>query len=282
MWTNYHTHTTFCDGKKSIAETIAAAIANKLHAVGFSSHAPLPFARPWCMKQDELGKYLSEIADARSRFDELQVFAGLEVDYIPRKLSATRFSNELDYTIGSVHFVDQFADGEYWEIDSTHLQFLKGFDQIFNSDIKSAVSRYYELTREMVRVAPPTIVGHLDKIKIQSQGVTMFDESAAWYRAAVLETLRVIRQSDAIVEVNTRGVYQKKTNHPYPSPWILTELNTMGIPVTLSSDAHHPDDLINGFTEAARLLLQAGFKKIRILSDGKWRDVGFDEHGIKP
>lgn len=45
------------------------------------------------------------------------------------------------------------------------------------------------------------------------------------------------------------------------------------IPITISSDAHHPEDLINQFPETAKLLTEIGFKKIGILLDGKWQDT---------
>ena len=144
--------------------------------------------------------------------------------------------------------------------------------QIFKSDIRAVVSRYFELTREMIHKGGPTIVGHLDKIKIQNKFQPYFDEAEKWYREEVLKTIEVIRNSSAIVEVNTRGLYQNKSTTTYPSPWILEHVLQQGIPIIISSDAHQQNDLLNLFPETASLLLSIGFKEIRILVDGEWQN----------
>jgi histidinol-phosphatase (PHP family) len=124
----------------------------------------------------------------------------------------------------------------------------------------------------MVTRSCPNVIGHLDKIKIQNKYYPYFDESENWYQQEVKHTLDVIRASSAIIEVNTRGLYQKKSLTTYPSPWILQLIFHQRIPITLSSDAHHPDDLVSLFPDTAKLLLAIGFKKIRILMDGKWQE----------
>jgi len=281
MWTNYHTHTNFCDGKGSIAEVISTACNLGMPVVGISSHGPLPFERKWCMKSGNIDNYVSEIRKIASIESTIEVFAGLEADFVPGKVSPATYRDKLDYVIGSIHFVDEFLNGEGWEIDGPYQEFTEGFEKIFRNDMKAVVTRYFELTRQMVNESEPDIVGHLDKIKMQNREHSRFDEADNWYRSAVRDTLLTILRTECIVEVNTRGLYQGKTTTTYPSPWIIEEIAKMKIPVTLSSDAHHPDDLINRFPPAAGVLLQAGIKKIRILSEGKWTDVAFDEHGIK-
>jgi histidinol-phosphatase (PHP family) len=82
------------------------------------------------------------------------------------------------------------------------------------------------------------------------------------------------------VEVNTRGIYQKKSATTYPSPWILELLQQENIPITISSDAHHADDLVNQFESTATLLQRIGFKKIQILNEGEWKPFTFNENGI--
>jgi len=281
MWSNFHTHTNYCDGTESIANIVARARDLKVVSLGFSSHAPLPFEKKWCMKTPRLDAYITEIRNARLVEQSMEIYCGLEADYIPGKTSPSSYRKKIDYVIGSTHFVDEFADGRCWEIDGPYGDFLAGYKAIFHGDMKRVVLRYLELTREMVRNSGPDVVGHLDKIKMQNKEQSCFDEAASWYRDAIRETLTVIADAGCIVEVNTRGVYQKKTTTTCPSPWIIEELARLNIPVTLSSDAHHPDDLVNYFPEAAGILLRAGIKKIRILSGGKWRDAEFDEHGIK-
>lgn len=281
MWSNFHTHSSFCDGTSSLQEVVDHALSQKIISLGFSSHAPLPFERQWSMKKEDLLTYRCEIDQLKKSTRAMEIYAGLEVDYIPQVISPRDFTNELDYTLGSIHFVDQFKDGTPWEIDGTNQHFEDGFNEIFNRNSKDAIHRYYELTKEMIRNSTPDIIGHLDKIKIQNKYQTYFDENESWYQQEVQELIKVIKEAGSIVEINTRGLYQKKLSAPYPSPWIIELLYKSGIPIMINSDAHHPADLCNSFSEAAHIVFSIGYKKLRILLEGKWQDVAFDQHGIK-
>lgn len=280
MWTNYHCHTNYCDGKKPVAEVVAGAKAAGMKSIGISSHAPLPFANKWSMKPEMLDAYLDDIAREKSNNSDMQIYAGLEVDFIPGKISPNNFKDRLDYTIGSVHFVDQYPDGRGWEIDNTYDVFMDGLINVFGGSIREACYRYFSLTREMIATARPDIVGHFDKIKMHNRGDHFYLEDEPWYKEEVNQALNAIEKAGCIIEVNTRGLYQNKTDTVYPSPWILERILKRNIPITLSSDAHHPDDLVNRFPEVARELLSIGFKKLRILLDGRWTDVAFNDHGI--
>ena len=210
----------------------------------------------------------------------MEIYAGLEVDYIPNVTGPRGFQHQLDYTIGSIHFVDAFPDGTAWEADSPYGNFLNGLEKIFHNKIRGVITRYFELTRQMLEEGPPNVLGHMDKLKIHNKGKPLYDESESWYRHEVKKTLDTIKESGTIVEVNTRGLYVKKSDTPYPSPWILELLHEKNIPVTLNSDAHHPDDLINQFSETATLLKKIGFKKLSVLSQGEWKPLDFNETGL--
>ena len=281
MWLNFHTHSTYCDGKSTLEELMVNAQSLQVKWLGFSSHAPLPFDCPWCMKRENLNEYLNKIVTLKHTQTAMEVYAGLEVDYIPKVIGPHDFLKELDYTIGSVHFVESFKDGRGWEIDGPHSFFLQGLEKIFNNNVKEAVVRYFELTREMVERSTPAVVGHLDKIKIQNINDKFFTEHEPWYRDEIEKTLDAIEQAGCIIEVNTRGKYQNKTSTTYPSPWVLELIAKKGIPITISSDAHHSKDLVNHFHETAIELRQIGFHKIHILHDGRWRPFKFNEHGIE-
>ncbi len=280
MWSNFHTHTNYCDGSTSIAEVVKQAFG-KLVSIGVSSHAPVPFDCSWCMKKEKLANYLDEIAHLKeTRSAEIEVYTGLEIDFIPGKISPSDFKPKLDYTIGSIHFVDAFADGTPWEIDGALSNFLIGFDLVFNNNGRAAFTRYQQLTRQMIEQSTPTIIGHLDKIKIQNSRTLLFDENQPWYKTEIQKTLDVIKESGSIIEVNTRGLYQGKTSTTYPSPWILERIHALHIPITLSSDAHQPADLINQFSNTAQLLLKLGFQKIHVLNKGSWKGFSFTENGL--
>jgi histidinol-phosphatase (PHP family) len=279
MWANFHTHSHYCDGKGALRDYLDSAIKAGIKHIGFSSHAPVPFSCKWCIKEEELAVYLAEIESLRAIYPEPEIYKGLEIDYIPGIISPRAFTTMLDYTIGSIHFVDSFA-GQPWEIDNTLQVFKDGLRNIFHDNIRTAITRYFELTREMVERGAPTVVGHLDKIKIHNSPEKFFEESEPWYREQIRKTLKVIKQKETIVEVNTRGLYKKKSPTPYPSPWILELLYESGIPITLSSDAHHPDDLIREFEATASLLSDIGFKHLTVLKRGVWSQMPFNQYGL--
>jgi histidinol-phosphatase (PHP family) len=276
-WTNYHSHCNFCDGTDTPENYVRRAINDDLQVYGFSSHAPLDFDCKWCVKKERITDYVSEVQNLKQKYkDELEIYCGLEVDFIPEISGPqTDFVKNLglDYTIGSVHFVDVFPDGKHWEIDNTYTIFLDGLNTIFGGNVQKAITRYYALTRQMIKEQCPDIIGHLDKIKMQNKDAAHFAESDHWYQEEIQKTLALAKNAGAIIELNTRGLYKKKTSDFYPSPWILERMKEMNIPVTINSDAHTPDEITGCFEEALTLLKDIGFRHLQILKNGQWQPI---------
>lgn len=284
FWTNYHSHSSYCDGAESIEVFIRKAVEMGMHAYGISSHGPVPFDLEWTVNGENIGHYLADIQRLKTEWqNHIDIYAGLEIDFVPGLSWWDQIGpqyRELDYVIGSVHLVDSFDDGQPFEVDGDREVFQEGLKQIFKGDVRAMITRYYELVRWMVMLENPNIIGHLDKIKIQNIGGQYFSETEAWYRYEIEKTLKVIANMGAIVEVNTRGLYSGKTLDLYPSQWILERILSLGIPITLSSDAHRPEEITAGFGFASQILQNIGFNKLTILRDGKWRQVSFNEDGL--
>jgi len=70
-----------------------------VHWLGFSSHAPIPFDCAWTMKKQALEPYIFEINELKKSNPQIEIYAGLEVDYIPGVTSPGHFQGQLDYTI---------------------------------------------------------------------------------------------------------------------------------------------------------------------------------------
>lgn len=283
-WTNYHSHTNYCDGTNEPEDYLKSAIAQGVAIYGFSTHSPVPFKSAWSIADDEVPDYIDEVNALKDRYaDSIEVYLGMEVDYIPDLTGLNElFIKELvlDYSVGSIHFIEAFEDGTPWEIDGTQLMFDKGLQEIFNGDIEAAIKRYYSLTRQMLEETTPDVIGHLDKIKMHNTKRTYFDESATWYRNAVIETLEVIANKGAVLEVNTRAIYKKAASDFYPSQWILKEAFAKEIPVQINSDSHHPREITANFQEAAEAVLHAGYRSVKVLHQGKWQDKTLTANGI--
>lgn len=283
-WTNYHTHSHYCDGKNSIEDHIQSAIKHNIFSLGMSSHCPVPFENGWSMKLVDLNTYLEEIDQLKLKYKgSIDLYKSLEVDYIPGIIGPshpTISDADLDYVIGSLHFVDAFEDGQPCVIDGPHNAFLRGLESIHKGDIKVAVKRFFSITRQMVREDCPDIVGHFDKIRMQNKN-GLWDETSEWYRQEILNTLEEIQSSNAIVEVNTRGIYKKNTPEPYPSLWALDQIKRMGVPICMNSDGHQPKEIIGVFEATSKMLHQKGFREVSIFANGQWVARSLTEDGIQ-
>lgn len=283
-WVNYHSHSVFSDGIDEPGAFVNEALKQNMSALGFSSHAPIPVNPKWTMKHENLESYVLEIKKLAEEYsDKIQVYCGLEVDFIePMHNEIMNFINKvkLDYIIGSIHYLGFFPDGESWNIDGSIQEFDKGYNEIIKADSAMLVSSFYENTRKMISVMKPDVVGHIDKIKLHNNDNSYFDESDKHYVNEILKTLELIKKNNTVVEVNTRGLYRHKNNQLYPSPWILNEIHKMDIPVTISSDCHKHSEITMGFDEAVRILEDIGFKSIRVLYNNKWIDAGFNSYGV--
>lgn len=274
---NYHTHTKFSDGKEAPEAYVKEALDQNLLALGFSDHAPINLDCNWTMKPKNAKLYVDTIHQLKVAYqDQIQIYCGLEVDFIPDLISVkdlTIRSLELDYTIGAVHFVDAFLDGTPWAVDSGPSVWKVGIKQIFNGSVEQAVTRYFELTREMVNTAPPTIVAHLDRIKKNNINEAYYSEQSAWYVHQIELTLEAIAASNSILEINTKGLYRSKFTEPYPSRWVLTKAKELNIPVHLAADAHHPYLITGSFEQASQILSDVGYTESLILIDNEWKSV---------
>ena len=275
---NLHTHSVYSDGKSQPREIVEEAVRQGLTTLGFSEHSPLPFDNTFSVKSADMPRYVAEIAQLKAEFkDRIDIYCGLEADYITgvsEPFTVTKEKYHLDYLIGGVHLVGQsahpdeiwFIDGPKWEI------YDEGLQRFFDGDIRRAVRRFYEQTNEMIEREPFDIIAHFDKIKMHNRE-RYFHEDEPWYRDLAFETLDLIREKGLVMEVNVRGLYKKRYNGFYPSPWLMEEACKMNIPAIISADAHHFSELTLEFTAAEEALKQAGYRSVVNFKDGRWVEV---------
>jgi histidinol-phosphatase (PHP family) len=278
IYTNYHSHTHHSDGKYAPEDYIQKAIQLGLKAYGFSDHAPVNFENRWSIRPNKHQEYINDVLAVKEKYsDQIDVYLSMEVDYIPGIIEPNDDfikSLNLDYVLGSVHFVDFYDDGMPFSVDGLHNKYLVGLEQLFDNNSQRVVERYFELKREMVQKTKPHIVGHTDKIRLRSEDGNLFSEESQWYKDAIRHTLEVYKQEGTIVEINTRAIYRKRQIYPYPSKWVMQQLHELSIPIQINSDCHHPKDIISEFDQTAELLKTIGFKSLRVLLNGKWQDIG--------
>jgi histidinol-phosphatase (PHP family) len=282
-WFNFHTHTNYCDGTDTPENYVFEALNQNMTAIGFSGHAPLSFKNEWCIEPEQLLDYCLHIDKLKREFEgQIQIYLALEADFIPgytQEFKELQEHCKLDYIIGSVHLVKKAGASELWFIDGPEIGYEKGLKTVFGLNAREAVTNFYKQSIEMVETQKPDIIAHFDKVKMYNRG-KYFDENEQWYKDLVLEILEVLKANNTIVEVNTRGLYRQKINKTYPDNWIIKKCNEMGIPLTLSSDAHKPIELTMHFKETVISLKELGIKELVTFENGQWVTVGFNQKGI--
>lgn len=257
MKTNFHTHSSYCDGKAPLHDFVEMAVNHGFSALGFSGHAPVPFDNTFAIPQERYLDYCREVRALQAEYaDRIEITLGLEVDYIPGLLedfSPLIEQGGLDYTIGSVHLIPGEGEG-LWFIDGSKQEtYDEGLHRLFGGDIRRGVRAYFHQQNDMLLRNRPTIVGHPDKIVMHNRD-RYFREDEPWYEALALETLSLVHELGLICEVNTRGIYKSRHADYYPSRRLIRQMKQWRIPLLVSTDAHQPDDLLR--TEGAHQFLQ--------------------------
>jgi histidinol-phosphatase (PHP family) len=191
-----------------------------------------------------LERYVEVVLDARDR--GLPVKLGLEVDFFPWSIEAVLellAPYPFDFLIGSVHWVGG------WSIDhddARHEFERRGVDQ--------AYADYFAWKTELAASGAVDVLAHADVVK-------KFGYRPATPPVELYRTLAsAAAASDMAVEVSTAGLY-KPVAEMYPAPRLLDEMYAAGVPVTLASDAHVPQECARDRDVAVAYAKAAGYSQ---------------------
>ncbi len=246
-----HNHTSRCNhAEGTIDDYIKKAIAEGIDIFGFSDHAPMDFDPRYRMGFEEMRAYEDDVKRAKREYEkEIDIRLAYEVDYLPGHIDERVLSADVDYLIGSVHFIDR------WGFDNP--EFIGKYE---GADIDAIWQDYFDLVENMAKCGKFDIVGHLDLIKVFKY-IPKTD-----VRLIAQKAMDAIKRADMAIEINAAG-YRKPIGEPYPSRELLQMAFEREIPITFGSDAHKPE--------------QVGYKKDEIAAFAK--SVGYTEavHYIK-
>jgi len=240
-----HNHTARCNhAEGTIDEYIQRAIELGIDIYGFSEHAPMDYDEKYRLPFCDMDAYVSDVLTAKEHYkNDIEILLGYEVDYLPGHMDDRVLNADVDYLIGSVHFIDK------WSFDNP--EFIGGWK---NKDIDEIWQAYFEATEAMAKSGKFDIVGHLDLIKVfkfmPKQDV----------RLLAKDVLHAIKKSGMVMEVNTSGL-RKPVGEMYPSRAILEEAHALNIPITFSSDAHAVEQIGAGYAQATTLAKEVGYTK---------------------
>jgi len=246
---------------------VLAAIKKGGSSIGFSEHSYVSFDEDYSMPLDDTPLYIHEVLELKEKFEgTIEVFLGMEVDYF-----TTTPPEGLDYIIGASHHVQNLGVNITVDGCANHLEQVS--IEHFGGDYLMLAELYYSTIADVVEKTNADIVGHFDLVAKHNIDGRMFDEMHPRYTKAALEAMDKVLDKCKLFEVNTGAMYRLGKVEPYPSTFLLTELNKRGGEVILSSDSHSADSLYFKFNEMLDLIKACGFKQIKRLTKDGFIDI---------
>lgn len=265
---DYHVHTSLCNhAVGAMEEYVRQAVAAGLKEICFLDHLTLhPLGAHKSMALSDLPHYYYSVRDIGGQYARLiGVKAGLEADFTPESAHLVMEAlqpYDFDVIGGSVHFVKEL-----------NIVSRKNQQLLLQRDIDELTLQYLDLMNQMIDHDFADMICHLDVVK--KFGRRPSD--------AVLEKfdalLSKISYKSLVVELNTSGLDQG-AGECYPGADLLKKCLALGIPVTLGSDAHAPDQVGRHFTKASALLAATGYRHLSIFSHRSRHDIELNPETI--
>lgn len=250
--TDFHMHTTFCDGNNTPEEIVLAAIEKGFSTIGFSGHAYIDSETSFCIQEE--AAYLAEINRLKAAYeDQICILLGTEED--SRHLVNRR---NYDYIIGSSHY--SFRNGTYYPLDF-YPELVTDCLKDWDNDPLALAEDYYRSFCQYIHSRKPDIIGHFDLITKFDETEQCFFSQIPQYHKIAAHYMKEALKSQCLVEVNTGAIFRGYRTTPYPSLDLLRVIKENDGKVILSSDSHCADALGYAFSEAIALLKDIGFRE---------------------
>lgn len=255
---DFHIHTKLCrHAEGEVIDYINYAELSGIRQIGFSDHFPMNYQPKFSndiknitMREFEIEDYIKIINNEKIKNKNLEIRLGFEVDYYEKEnlffKKYTELYHQVDYIIGSVHFIDELSVDQE-EFSKERKDFgLKSFWEEYFKAIFNLIKNY----RDMIDV-----IGHLDLPK--KFGDKMPDNLNDF----VSEILDIIYQNELVLEINTSG-YFKPVGEPYPSIDIIKLAKSKKVEFTIGSDAHSPKEIARGFEKILPFLKELEIRRL--------------------
>jgi histidinol-phosphatase (PHP family) len=245
MRVDLHNHTPLCNhAKGSPKEYIQRAIELGIDVYGFSDHNPMDFDTKYRMSIDDCESYESDILSLKEIYkNDIEILLAYEVDYLREYIPNRVLNANVDYLIGSVHFINK------WGFDNP--EFIREYE---SRDIDKIWEDYFDMIKSMAKSDKFDVVGHLDLIKV----FKFFPNKDI--KSIALPALKEIRKSNMAIELNSAGL-RKPVKEQYPSRELLELAYELDIPITFSSDAHSVEQIGFGYEDTKRVAQEVGYDR---------------------
>ena len=259
MIVDLHNHTVLCNhAEGTVDEYILQAVKKGTKIFGFSEHAPMDFDPKYRISFEQMKEYENMILEAKEKYkNKIDIRLGYEVDYLEGHMDNRVLNANVDYLIGSVHFIDK------WGFDNP--EFIGRYE---DENIDEIWQKYFDAIENMAKSKLFDIVGHVDLIKVFKfmPNKNILDIA----KNALLE----IKKADMVLEINMAG-YRKPVKEAYPSKEILQEAFKLNIPITFGSDAHAKEQVSMFEKEIVKLARSVGYTECATFKDRKREMIKF-------
>ena len=259
MIVDLHNHTPLCNhAEGEIEEYVQKAMQADIKIFGFSDHAPMDFDPKYRMKFKEMAQYEKDVLNAKQKYaTKIEIVLGYEVDYLKGHMDERVLNADVDYLIGSVHFI------EGWGFDNP--EFIGKWDE---QSIDEVWQKYFDTIEEMANSKLFDIVGHLDLIKVFKYMPN------GDINAMAKNALNAIKKSGMVLELNVAG-YRKPVAEAYPSLSLLKQAFELDIPITFASDAHKPEQVAMFSDEIVSMARSVGYRECAYFKNRELKFINF-------
>ena len=153
------------------------------------------------------------------------------------------------------------------DYDHTYELSKKAIDSLYHGHSFEYARDYYEKVVLMSNEVEYDVVGHFDLLtKFSEKHPELIDIESKSYRNLALDALHAVRKNRELFEVNTGAIGRGQRTTPYPAPFILDEMKSVGCKLILTSDCHNKDFLTVNFKEAKEYVKSHGFDTLYYLT----------------
>lgn len=254
---NFHTHSTFCDGKDNIESIVEYAIEKGLKYLGFSSHSHIE-GDLGSLGNDRFFSYISEILRVKEKYKtQIEILVGIEQD-----LLSSCYDYNFDYIIGSMHYIEK--NKKAYPIDYSIDTFKYLLQEVYQNDFDALCKDYYNQIKQIASKTKATVIGHFDLVTkfIDKLNIPLPENYYKYAEESVKEVIKAVK----LFEINTGVIARGYKNEPYPSKQILKMIYENGGEIIINSDCHKKEHIDYAFDRAVEIAKEVGFKTHAVIT----------------
>ncbi|MGA6926671.1 MAG: histidinol-phosphatase [Desulfosarcina sp.] len=247
----------------TLEEIVLAYIAHGYPWVGITEHMP-PVSDTFVYPEEKragldaaalerrFAGYMTDCRRLQTQYAaDIRILVGFETESCSGSIeSANRLISTYspDYIVGSVHHVKDIPFDYNPRYYRQAAERCGGLDGLYGM--------YFDQQYEMIQLLKPSVVGHLDIIRIFDPGYRdRITEPGIWDK--IVRNLALIERLDLILDFNLRPL-SRGENEAYPTASILKKACELGIAIVPGDDSHGVKDIGTHMARAIELLQAAG------------------------